>query len=126
MKLEHSTIVMSDGRKIVTSAWHTASGKTTSQAIKSTDLKTGKVTVINVSGGKLLPQLASSQLTSAGGLGLGTLLVKSPRVSPHLITRPMGHRHFCDVACHWWECEGAALRPTCHPHCKTWWSGQGC
>jgi predicted alpha-1,6-mannanase (GH76 family) len=55
MKLEHSTKVTSDGKKIVTSTWHTDSGKPTSQTIRSTDLKSGKVTVTNVSGGKLLP-----------------------------------------------------------------------
>jgi len=55
MKLEHSTVVASDGKKIVTSAWHTDSGKTTSQTIRSTDLKSGKVTVTYVGGGKLLP-----------------------------------------------------------------------
>ena len=55
MKLEHSTLVTSDGKKIVTSTWHTDSGKPTSQTIRTTDLKTGKVTVANVSGGKLLP-----------------------------------------------------------------------
>jgi hypothetical protein len=55
MKLEHNTVVTNDGKKITTSTWHTDTGKTTSQTIKSTDLKTGKVTVTNVSGGKLLP-----------------------------------------------------------------------
>lgn len=55
MKLEHSTVVTSDGKKITTSNWRTDSGKTTSQNITSTDLKSGKVTVTNVSGGKLLP-----------------------------------------------------------------------
>jgi hypothetical protein len=55
MKLEHSTKVTSDGLKITTSIWHTDSGKTTSQNITSTDLKSGKVTTTNVSGGKLLP-----------------------------------------------------------------------
>jgi hypothetical protein len=55
MKLEHSTKVTSDGKKIITSTWHTDSGKPTSQNIKSTDLKSGKVTVTNVSGGKLPP-----------------------------------------------------------------------
>jgi hypothetical protein len=40
MKLEHSTVVTSDGKKIVTSTWHTDSGK---------------VTTTYVSGGKLLP-----------------------------------------------------------------------
>ena len=55
MKLEHSTVVASDGKKIVTSAWHTDSDKTTSQTIRSTDLKSGKVTTTYVSGGKLLP-----------------------------------------------------------------------
>lgn len=54
MKLEHKTVV-TDGKKIVTSAWRTDSGKTTSQTIKSTDLKSGKVTTTYVSGGKLLP-----------------------------------------------------------------------
>jgi hypothetical protein len=55
MKLEHETLVTSDGKKVVTSTWHTDSGKVTSQTIRSTDLKSGKVTVTNVSGGKLLP-----------------------------------------------------------------------
>ena len=55
MKLEHNTVVTSDGKKITTSTWHTDSGKTTSQNITSTDLKSGKVSVTNVSGGKLLP-----------------------------------------------------------------------
>jgi hypothetical protein len=55
MKLEHSTKVTSDGKKIITSTWRTDGGKPTSQTIKSTDLKSGKVTVTNVSGGKLLP-----------------------------------------------------------------------
>jgi len=27
----------------------------------------------------------------------------------------MGHRHFCDVAGHWWECEGKALRGDAEP-----------
>ena len=55
MKLEHSTVVASDGKKIVIGTWRTDSGKVTSQNIQTTDLKTGKVTVTNVSGGKLLP-----------------------------------------------------------------------
>jgi len=55
MKLEHKTLVTSDGKRIVTSTWHTDGGKPASQNIKTTDLKTGKVTVANVSGGKLLP-----------------------------------------------------------------------
>jgi hypothetical protein len=55
MKLEHNTVVTSDGKKITTSAWHTDGGKPTSQTITSTDLKSGKVTVTKVSGGKLLP-----------------------------------------------------------------------
>lgn len=55
MKLEHSTVVASDGKRIVTSTWRTDSGKVTSQTIRCTDLKSGKVTVTNVSGGKLLP-----------------------------------------------------------------------
>ena len=42
MKLEHGTVVTNDG-------------KTTSQTIKSVDLKSGKVTTTYVSGGKLLP-----------------------------------------------------------------------
>ena len=54
MKLEHNTIV-TDGKKITTSTWHTDTGKTISQNIKSTDLKSGRVTTTNVSGGKLLP-----------------------------------------------------------------------
>jgi hypothetical protein len=55
VKLEHNTVVTNDGKKIITSTWHTDSGKTTSQTIKSTDLKSGKVTTTYVSGGKLLP-----------------------------------------------------------------------
>ena len=55
MKLEHNTVVTSDGKKIVTSTWHTDSGKPTSQTITSADLKSGKVTTTYVSGGKLLP-----------------------------------------------------------------------
>ena len=55
MKLEHKTVVTNDGKKITTSTWNTDSGKTTSQNITSTDLKTGKVTTTYVSGGKLLP-----------------------------------------------------------------------
>jgi hypothetical protein len=55
MKLEHETLVTSDGKKITTSTWVTDSGKPTSQTIKSTDLKSGKVTVNYVGGGQLLP-----------------------------------------------------------------------
>jgi hypothetical protein len=55
MKLEHETLVTSDGKKIVASTWKTDSGKPTSQTITSTDLKSGKVTTTNVSGGKLIP-----------------------------------------------------------------------
>ena len=55
MKLEHSTIVTNDGTKIVTGTWRTDSGKVTSQTIRSTDLKSGKVATTYVSGGKLLP-----------------------------------------------------------------------
>ena len=55
MKLEHGTVVTNGGKKIITSTWSTDSGKTTSQAIKSVDLKNGKVTTTYVSGGKLLP-----------------------------------------------------------------------
>jgi len=55
MKLEHHTVVTSDGRKIITGTWRTDSGQVSSQSIKSIDLKSGKVTVTNVSGGKLLP-----------------------------------------------------------------------
>jgi len=54
MKLEHETLVTPD-KKIVTSTWSTDSGKPTSQTITSSDLKTGKVTVTRVSGGKLIP-----------------------------------------------------------------------
>lgn len=54
MKLEHETLV-TNGKKIVTSTWSTDSGKPTSQTITTSDLKSGKVTVTNVSGGKLLP-----------------------------------------------------------------------
>ncbi len=55
MKLEHETLVTNDGKKIITSTWKTDSGQATSQNIKSIDLKSGKTTVTNVSGGKLLP-----------------------------------------------------------------------
>jgi hypothetical protein len=55
VKLDHNTVVSSDGKKITTSTWHPDSGKATSQNITSTDLKSGKVTTTNVSGGKLLP-----------------------------------------------------------------------
>ena len=55
MKLEHSTLVTSDGKKIVTGTWRTDSGQVTSQTIKTIDLKSGKTTVASVSGGKLLP-----------------------------------------------------------------------
>ncbi len=55
MKLEHETLVTNDGKKIITGTWRTDSGKATSQTIQTTDLKTGKVTVNRVSGGKLLP-----------------------------------------------------------------------
>jgi len=55
MKLEHKNVVTNDGKKVITSTWHTDDGKPTSQTIKSTDLKTGKVTTTYVSGGKLLP-----------------------------------------------------------------------
>ena len=55
MKLEHSTLVTSGGKKTVTGAWRTDRGQVTSQTIKSIDLKSGKTAVINVSGGKLLP-----------------------------------------------------------------------
>ncbi len=54
-KLEHETLVTNDGKKIVTSTWKTDSGKPTSQTITTSDLKSGKVTVTNVSGGKLIP-----------------------------------------------------------------------
>ena len=54
MKLEHSTLVTSDGKKIVTGTWRTDRGQVTSQTIKSIDLKSGKTAVTNVSGGKLL------------------------------------------------------------------------
>jgi hypothetical protein len=55
MKPDHKTVVTNDSKKIITSSWHTDSGKTTSQTIKSTDLISGKVTATYVSGGKLLP-----------------------------------------------------------------------
>jgi hypothetical protein len=55
MKLKHSTVVRSCGKKIATSTRRTDSGKPTSQTVTSTDLKSGKTTVTNVSGGKLLP-----------------------------------------------------------------------
>jgi hypothetical protein len=55
MKLEHSTVVTNDGKKIVTGTWRTDGGKVTSQNIKSIDLKSGKVATTYVSGGKLLP-----------------------------------------------------------------------
>ena len=55
MKLEHETLVTNDGKKIVTGTWRTDTGKVTSQTVQTTDLKTGKTTGTNVSGGKLLP-----------------------------------------------------------------------
>jgi len=55
MKLEHNTLVTSDGKKIITGTWRPDNGQVTSQTIKCIDLKTGKTTVTNVSGGKLLP-----------------------------------------------------------------------
>ena len=55
MKLEHSTLVSSNGKKIITGTWRTGSGQVTSQTVKSIDLKSGKTAVTNVSGGKLLP-----------------------------------------------------------------------
>ena len=58
MKLEHGTLVTAEGKKIITSTWRTDSGQVTSQTIKSIDLKTGKTTLTNVSGGKLLPQVS--------------------------------------------------------------------
>ena len=54
MKLENKTVV-TGGKKIVTQTWTTDSGKVTSQTITSTDLKSGKVEVTHVGGGKLLP-----------------------------------------------------------------------
>jgi len=55
MKLQHSAVVTSDGKSVVSSTWCADSGKPTSQTIRCTDLKSGKVAVTNVSGGKLLP-----------------------------------------------------------------------
>jgi hypothetical protein len=55
MKLEHSTVVTNDGKKIITGTWRPDSGQVTSQTVKSIDLKSCKTTVTNVSGGKLLP-----------------------------------------------------------------------
>jgi hypothetical protein len=55
MKLEHNTVVTNDGKKIITGTWRTDGGQVTSQTIKSIDLKSGKTTVTNVSGSKLLP-----------------------------------------------------------------------
>jgi len=55
MKLEHSTVVTNDGKKIVTGTLCTDSGQVTSETIKSIDLKSGKVATTYVSGGKLLP-----------------------------------------------------------------------
>jgi hypothetical protein len=55
MKLDHKTVVTNDGKKVITSTWRTDSGKAASQTIKSTDLKSGKVTATYVSGRKLLP-----------------------------------------------------------------------
>jgi len=55
MKLQHNTLVTSGGTKIITGTWRTDSGQATSQTIKSIDLKSGKTTVSNVSGGNLLP-----------------------------------------------------------------------
>jgi hypothetical protein len=45
MKLEHSTLVTSDGKKIVTGTWRTDSGQVTSQTIKSIDLKSGRLDI---------------------------------------------------------------------------------
>jgi len=42
MKLEHNSVVTSNGRKIITGTWRTDSGQVTSQSIKSIDLKGGK------------------------------------------------------------------------------------
>ena len=55
MKLEHGTLVTSDGKKTVRGTRRTDSGQVTSQTIKSINLKSGKTRVANVSGGKLLP-----------------------------------------------------------------------
>ena len=55
MKFEHNTVVTSASKKIITGTWRTDSGQVTSQTIKSIDLKSGKTTVTNVSGGKLPP-----------------------------------------------------------------------
>jgi hypothetical protein len=55
MKLERNTVVTSNAKKIITGTWRTESGQVTSQTIKSIDLKSGKATVTNVNGGKLLP-----------------------------------------------------------------------
>ena len=52
--LEHKTLV-TPNQKITTSTYVTDSGKATSQTIKTTDLKTGKVSVDRVSGGRLIP-----------------------------------------------------------------------
>jgi len=56
MKLDHSTLVTSGCKKIITGTWRTDSGKVTSQTVKSIDRKTGKTMMTNVSGGKLLPE----------------------------------------------------------------------
>ena len=42
MKLEHNSVVTSNGKKIITGTWRTDSGQVTSQSIKSIDLKGGK------------------------------------------------------------------------------------
>ncbi len=54
MKTENNTVVTPD-KKVTTSTNYTDSGKPTSQTIISQELKSGKVTVERVSGGKLLP-----------------------------------------------------------------------
>jgi len=54
MKTENKTVVTPD-KKVTTSTNYTDSGKPTSQTIISQELKTGKVTVTRVGGGKLLP-----------------------------------------------------------------------
>jgi hypothetical protein len=53
MKLKHSTVVRSCGKKIVASTWRTDSGKPASQTVTPTGLKSGKTTVTSVGGGKL-------------------------------------------------------------------------
>jgi len=54
MKTENRTVVTPE-KKVTTSTNYTDAGKATSQTIISQEIKSGKVTVERVGGGKLLP-----------------------------------------------------------------------